>query len=148
MKAFQHYYPEEFSHCFGCGVHNEKGHHLESFWDGDTTVARFIPEPHYTAIPGTVYGGLLASLIDCHGTGSAAAFAHRAEGRELGSEPRMRFVTGKLEVTYKAPTPMGEELEIRAFEAEVSGRKVVVEVTVSSGGQVTATGNVVAIRIA
>lgn len=32
-----------------------------------------------------VYGGMLASLLDYHGTASAAAFAHRAQGRVMAS---------------------------------------------------------------
>ena len=73
--AFQDYYPEDVAHCFGCGRLNEHGHHIKSYWDGDETVARFVPRPYHTAIPGYVYGGLIASLIDCHGTGTAAAAA-------------------------------------------------------------------------
>ena len=73
--AFQDYYPEDVAHCFGCGRLNEHGHHIKSYWDGGETVARFVPRPYHTAIPGYVYGGLIASLIDCHGTGTAAAAA-------------------------------------------------------------------------
>ena len=76
--AFQDYYPEDVAHCFGCGRLNEHGHHIKSYWDGDETVARFVPRPHHTAIPEYVYGGLIASLIDCHGTGTAAAAAAAA----------------------------------------------------------------------
>ena len=43
---------------------------------------------------------MIASLIDCHGTGSAAAAAYRAQGREMGSDPPLRFLTAKLEVDY------------------------------------------------
>jgi len=147
MKAIQYYYPEEYRQCFGCGTDNPHGHHVESRWDGDEVVAHFTPKPYHTAFPGVVYGGLLASIIDCHGIGSAAAFAHLAEGREVGKGPIARYVTGKLEVSFKAPTPMGVELELRAREIERSERKVVVAVTVSAGGEITAEGRVVAIRM-
>jgi len=80
-KAFQDYYPDHLAYCYGCGRLNEHGYHLKSYWDGEETVAHFTPKPYHIAIPGYVYGGLLASLIDCHGTGSAAAAAYRAEGR-------------------------------------------------------------------
>ena len=72
-KAFQEYYPEHLSHCYGCGTMNELGHQIKSYWDGEESVCHFQPKPYHTAIPGYVYGGLLASLIDCHGTGTAAA---------------------------------------------------------------------------
>ena len=61
--AFQDYYPDELSYCYGCGRLNEHGHQLKSYWDGDETVAHFEPSPNHIAIPGYVYGGLIASLI-------------------------------------------------------------------------------------
>jgi acyl-coenzyme A thioesterase PaaI-like protein len=146
-KAIQDYYPDDLSHCYGCGRGNLRGHRLRSFPDGDTTVARFTPEPYHTAMPGYVYGGLIASLIDCHGTGSAAAAAYRAEGREPGSEPALRFVTAALEVDYLAPTPLGPELELRGIIAEASPRKVIVDIALSVAGTVTARGRVVAVRM-
>ena len=98
QKAFQDYYPDELSHCYGCGRLNEHGLHLKSYWDGEGTVAAFLPRPYHIAIPGYVYGGLIASIIDCHGTGTAAAAAYRAEGRAMDTEPPLRFVTASLHV--------------------------------------------------
>lgn len=146
MKAFQDYYPENVAHCYGCGAHNEHGHRIKTYWDGEETVTRFNPEPYHTAIPGYVYGGLLASLVDCHSTGTAAAAMYRAAGREMDSEPAFRFVTGSLHVNYLKPTPMGP-LEIRGRVKEIKGRKVVVESTVYAGGVATATGEVVAVQM-
>jgi len=147
MKSFQEHYPEELSHCYGCGWANEHGLHLASHWDGEETVAVFEPKPWHTAIPGYVYGGLIASVIDCHGTGSASAAAYRAEGREMGTQPPLRFVTGSLQVTYLRPTPMGVPLEVRGRIREVGARKVVVDVTLSARGTVCAKGEVVAVRM-
>ena len=78
QKAFQDYYPDDLSHCYGCGRLNEHRHQIKSFWDGEETVCTFHPRPYHTAIPGFVYAGLIASLIDCHGTGTASAEAYRA----------------------------------------------------------------------
>ena len=146
-KAFQDCYPDDLSHCYGCGRLNEHGHQIKSFWDGDESVCRFTPEPFHTAIPGYVYGGLIASLIDCHSTGTAAAAAYRAAGRDMGTDPPLRFVTGSLYVTYLKPTPIDGELEIRATVKEIKGRKVVVSSTLSAGGQVCARGEVVAVQM-
>ena len=146
-KAFQDYYPEDVAHCYGCGHLNEQGHRIKSYWDGDETVCRFEPKPCHTAIPGYVYGGLIASLIDCHATGSAAAAGYRAEARPINTEPPLRYVTASLEVTYKLPTPLGVPLEIRGRIEEVKGRKVVVTATVSAAGRVTAEGRVVAVQM-
>ncbi len=145
--AFQDHYPDDLAHCFGCGKLNERGHRIRSFWDGDETVARFKPEPYHVAVPGYVYGGLIASLIDCHGTGTAMAAGYRAEGREMGSDPPLRYVTASLKVDYLKPTPLGVELEIRGRVKEVKGRKVVSEIALSAEGVVCARGEVVAVQI-
>lgn len=146
MKAFQDYYPENVSHCYGCGSKNQHGHRIRTFWDGDETVTRFVPEPWHTAVPGFTYGGLIASLIDCHGTGTAAAAMYRQAGREMDTLPPFRFVTGSLHVDFLKPTPLGE-LELRGTVKEIKGRKVVVEITVQAGGVATARGEVVAIQM-
>ncbi|QCQ21688.1 PaaI family thioesterase [Desulfoglaeba alkanexedens] len=146
-KAFQDYYPDELSHCYGCGRLNEHGLQLKSYWDGDETVAVFHPRPYHMAIPGVVYGGLIASVIDCHGTGSASAAAYRAAGREMGTDPGFRFVTASLRVDFLRPTPLGVPLEVRGRIREVKERKVVVAVTVRAGGEECARGEVVAVRM-
>ena len=146
-KAIQDYYPDDVSHCFGCGRLNGKGHQIKSHWDGDETVAVFTPKEYHTAIPGYVYGGLIASLIDCHGTGTAAAAGYREEGREMDTEPPLRYVTASLHVDYLRPTPMGVPLEIRGRIEEVKGKKVVVSETLSALGKVCATGRVVAVQM-
>ncbi len=147
QKAFQDYYPDHWSYCYGCGRLNEHGLHIQSYWDGEESVCTFQPRPYHIAIPGYVYGGLLASLIDCHGTGTAAAATYRAENRPPGSEPAARYVTASLHVDYLKPTLLGEPLELRGRVTEIKGRKVVVEISLSIRGEVTVQGNVVAVRV-
>ncbi len=147
QKAFQDYYPDYFSYCYGCGRLNEHGHQIKSYWDGDETVCVFTPQPYHTAIPGYVYGGLIASLIDCHSTGTAAAAAYRAENRGMDTEPPLRFLTASLHVDYLRPTPIGVPLEVRAVVKEIKGRKVIVSATLSAQGEVCARGEVVAVQV-
>jgi acyl-coenzyme A thioesterase PaaI-like protein len=144
--AFQDHYDDDVAHCYGCGALNEQGHQIKTRWDGEETVTIFEPKPYHTAIPGYVYGGLIASLLDCHGTGSAAAAAHRDRGGKEG-EQLPRFVTASLHVNYHKPTPLGPPLEIRGRIKEVKGRKVVVEETLSADGVVCASGEVVAVEM-
>jgi acyl-coenzyme A thioesterase PaaI-like protein len=146
-NAIQDFYPEDLSHCYGCGRLNEHGLQIKSRWDGDEMVAVFTPRPYHIAIPGYVYGGLIASLIDCHGTGIAAAASYRAAGREMGTEPAFRFVTASLKVDYLRPTPLGVALEVRGRATEVKGRKVVVEAWVVAKGEVCARGVVIAVQM-
>ena len=145
-RAIQDHYPDDAARCYGCGRLNEDGLHVRSFVEGDETVARFRPRAYHTALPGFVYGGLLASLIDCHATGTAAAAAYRAEGRALGTEPPHRFVTASLHVDYLRPTPIDVELELRARVVELRGRKVVVAVTLLANAEVCVKGEVVCVE--
>jgi len=147
QKAFQDYYPDGFSYCYGCGRLNPDGLQIKTYWEGEESVTRFTPRPEHIAIPGYVYGGLIASLIDCHGTGTAAAAAYRAAGREMGTQPAFRFVTASLRVDYLKPTPLGGVLEVRGTVKEIKGRKVVVSAALSAQGEVCARGEVVAVQV-
>ena len=146
-RAFQDYYPDSVAHCYGCGRLNEQGLQIKSYWDGDEAVCTFAPRPYHTAIPGYVYGGLIASLIDCHSTGTAAAAAYRAAGRAMDTEPPFRFVTASLHVDYLRPTPLEGMLTVRAQVKEIKGRKVVVAAQLYAGGEMCARGEVVAVQM-
>ncbi len=146
-KAFQDFYPDHMAHCYGCGRLNDEGYHIQSYWDGDQSVCHFMPEPKYISVPGYVYGGLLASLMDCHGTGTAAAAGYRAQGRTMDSEPALRYLTAALHVEYLKPTPLGVLLEVRGRVKELRGRKVVIEEWISAADQVTVRGELVAVQV-
>ncbi|MCP8967741.1 PaaI family thioesterase [Ectobacillus ponti] len=145
-KAIQDEYPDDFAWCYGCGRLNESGHHFRTGWQGDQTVTLFTPEPEHTAIPGFVYGGVMASLIDCHGTGSAALALHRKNGHEVGdgSEPP-RFVTASLHVDFLKPTPQGIELKAVGKITEIHPKKWQVDTEVYAGDTLCARGQVVAV---
>ncbi len=145
-RAFQDDYAEDVSHCYGCGRLNPHGLHVRSFWQGEESVCHFRPRPYHTAVPGYVYGGLIASLIDCHSTGTAAAAAARASGRTLQDAPELRFLTASLQVDYLKPTPIDAELEIRGRVEEIKGRKVVVTSSLRVAGVECARGRVVAVQ--
>jgi len=145
--AFQDHYPEDFAHCYGCGYLNERGYRIKSRWQDGDAVCTFRPAPQHTAFPGFVYGGLVASLIDCHSMGTAAAAWMRARGIEIGEQPTVRFVTASLKVDYLAPTPIGHDLEIRARAVDMGERKVIVESEVAVGGVVTVKGRTVAVKM-
>ncbi len=146
-KAVQDLYPADVAHCYGCGRDNPRGHHIRTFWVGGEGVAHFTPEPYHLSLPGYVYGGLMASLVDCHAIGTAAAQAAERAGLDMTSESMPRYVTGSLKVDFRRPTPIGVPLELRARVLEAGERKSIVEVTLSAGGVLTVTGEVVAVRM-
>lgn len=146
-KAFQDYYQVDAAVCYGCGRLNEHGLQIKSYWDGDESVCHFQPKPYHTAFPGYVYGGLIASLIDCHSTGTAAAAAYRAEERSMESEPGLRFVTASLHVDYLKPTPIDTTLVIRAAVKAIDGRRITITSQLFAEDQMTARGEVVCVRV-
>lgn len=146
-KAFQDYYPDDLSHCYGCGRLNEHGLQIKSYWDGEESVCIYQPDRRYMSIPGMVYGGLIASLIDCHSTGTAAAAKYRAENRGMDTLPPIRFLTGSLHINFLLPTPLNSPLEIRGKVKLIKGRKVIIESKLIANNQVCATGEVVAIQV-
>jgi acyl-coenzyme A thioesterase PaaI-like protein len=145
--AFQDFYSDDVSHCYGCGRLNEHGYQFKTYWDGDESVTRFQPQPYHTAIPGYVYGGLIASLIDCHSTGTAAAALYRAENRGPDTMPTVRCLTASLHVDYLKPTPLGLELELRGIVKEIVGRRVTVSSILSADGVECVRGEVVAVQV-
>ncbi len=146
-KAIQDNYSDDFSYCYGCGRLNERGLKIKSYRDGDEAVCTFQPQAYHIAIPGIVYGGLIASIIDCHCIGTAAAAAARAEGLEMDTDPAPRFLTASLKVDYIKPTPLGVILTVRARAKEVKGRKVVVTAELWADGEIRARGEVVAVKV-
>ena len=147
MKAFQDFYPENVAQCYGCGSNNSHGHQIKTHWDGEETVTFFTPEPYQMSVPGFAYEGLIASLIDCHGTATAAAAMYRHEERPMESLPPFRFVTGSLHVDFLKPTPLAGALEIRGRIKAIKGQKVIVEIMVLANDVATARGEVIAVQM-
>ena len=146
-KMIQETYQPEAAICYGCGINNEHGLHIQTRWDGEIGHCIFTPRPEHTAFPGYVYGGLLASLIDCHSMGTAIAAMYDAEKREPGSSPEITCVTGNLNVSYKKPTPIGVELKLESRIKELTEKKAIVTTDVIADGIICVTGEVVAVRV-
>ena len=146
MTALQDLYPNDFSHCYGCGRLNTHGLHVKSEWRDGVATARFQPAPFQMALPGFVYGGLIASLADCHAMATAAAASMAAVGAMPGRDPTPRFVTASLHVDFLRPTPLGPELLLTARAVEIGARKVIVELDVSAHDVACAKARVIAVQ--
>jgi len=148
VKAIQELYPDEYSHCYGCGRLNQQGLHIKSFWEGEESVCHYTLESHFSGgVPGSAYGGLIASLIDCHSSATAAAAKLRAEGLSLGDRPPSRYVSVSLKVDFLKPTPTGKVLELRGRVKEMTARKAIVSVTLSAEGEIRAQGEAVLVQL-
>jgi len=148
LHPVQDYYPENAAVCFGCGKNNPHGLHIQTFWNRKEGVFRFRPQPYHTAFPGVTYGGLIASLIDCHCIATAIAATYDAEDRVLGEGPQICYVTGNLNVTFIRPTPIDTELVLRAQAKQILDKKAVVTCYLYADELKCARGKVVAVRVA
>lgn len=135
--------------CFGCGSANPDGLQIKSFWsdDGQFVVCRFQPDEKFTGWKGWLYGGLIASLVDCHSNWTAMASSYRAEGREPGTLPPITCVTGTLNVKYLKPTPIEAALYLKAWVEGEVGRKSRVLCEVWADDVLTATGDSIFVRV-
>ncbi len=137
--------------CYGCGSANPDGLHLKSFWsdDGQFVIAQWTPLARFiSGYPNTLYGGLIASLIDCHSNWTSMAWHYRAEGREPGTLPTVFSVTGQLCVKYLKPTPMDAgPIQLRGWVEGEVGRKTRVRCQLGPEGRVTAEGDSIFVRI-
>jgi acyl-coenzyme A thioesterase PaaI-like protein len=147
MSTLQDLYPDDFAHCYGCGRLNANGLHVKTEWIDGEGVAHYRPAPYHMALPGFVYGGLIASLADCHAIATAAGASMLAAGATPGRDPTPRFVTASLHVDFLRPTPLATDLVLRARPEEVGARKIVVAVSVTAGGAECARAHVIAVRV-
>ncbi len=148
--AIQDVYGERFQHCWGCGPKNDNGLHLRSYpsKDGAGCICHVTPSKQYTGgVPDNLFGGMIAVVFDCHGTASAAWFAHRDKGLSLTQDTVIgRFITARLEIDFKKPTPMDEELTITATAEEIGERKVIVLMELEANGELRAKARMVAVK--
>ncbi len=144
MKApIQDDWPEAASYCWGCGKNNTHGLQLKSYWEDEETVATFIPKEHHLAFPGILNGGIISTIIDCHGTGTANAYAQKQKDASWN----IMHVTASLSVKFKRPTPLDKPVTLRAQVKEVDGNRITVSCSLYSGETLCVIGEVVTVGV-
>jgi acyl-coenzyme A thioesterase PaaI-like protein len=127
-------------------VANPQGLRIRSFPDpsgAEGLVCTWTPQPHHQAFPGVLNGGIVGSLLDCHGNWTACWHLMRRDG--LDRPPCT--VTADFHVRMRHPTPMEGPLTLRSKVVESEGSRVRVAAELLAGDRVTATceGNFVAV---
>ena len=149
--SIQETYGERFQHCWGCGPKNDMGLHLKSYpsEDGKSVTAKIIPDKMYTGgVPQNLFGGMIAMIFDCHGTASAAYFAHIDKGLKFDENTIIgRFIIARLEVDFKKPTPMNEEIIVSSKLIELGERKAIIEMEMTAKGEVRAKAKIIAVKV-
>ncbi len=85
--------------CFGCGPLNEEGLQMTFQPEGDISVTEFQVPARYQSWKGVVHGGMVALMLD-----EAVGWAAWHRGHP--------GVTGKLEVRYRLPLKIGEQIRV------------------------------------
>lgn len=133
--------------CFGCGPANPNGLRIRSVpsdADPDEVVADWTPSPHHEAFLGTLNGGIIGTLLDCHSNWTATYHLMRRRGADRPPTT----VTLDYAVRMRRPTPSTGMVHLAARVVESGDDRAVVEATLTAGGEVTATcrGTFVAVK--
>lgn len=101
-----------YAQCFGCGEDRPDGLRLRvEAGEGVSVTAEFEVTPAHQGAPGLIHGGLLATAFD------------EVMGA-VGWLVRIPAVTGRLEIDYVRPVPVGSVVHFRAWCVGQAGRKL------------------------
>ena len=123
--------------CFGCGPSNQKGLRINSVRIENGLSLEFLPENHHQAFPGMINGGIIGTLLDCHGNWTAAVALMDAQ--DLDEPPCT--VTASYSVKLRRPTPLNVPLKITSQVKELSEDRAEIELLLEVNGKVCATGS-------
>jgi uncharacterized protein (TIGR00369 family) len=115
--------------CFGCGIANPHGLHLEFYLAQDLhVVCRATVGDSFEGPKGFVHGGIIATLLD-----ETMSKAVRAHG--------LVAMTRHMEVDYQRPVPSSEEIRLEGRVTRNEGRKHWTEAHIfNSEGKILAHG--------
>jgi acyl-coenzyme A thioesterase PaaI-like protein len=134
--------------CWGCGADNPDGLQLKSHWDGERSVAHWMPRPLFAAGPRHfLNGGIIGTLLDCHGIVTALAHVYGLECRPIGDEPSIWHATTAMDVRYLRPVPIDAELTLHGTVSEHGDEQTVVDCVLSAAGKDRATAAVRSVRV-
>jgi acyl-coenzyme A thioesterase PaaI-like protein len=136
------------NYCWGCGADNPAGLHLKSYWDGEVAVAQWSPSLEYAAGPRHVLnGGIIATLLDCHGVCTAIASAYRRDQRAVGTAPEIWYATASLSVDYQRPTPIESIVHLSARLVAQEDRFTSLDCELHADGKERARASIRAVRV-
>lgn len=136
------------NYCWGCGADNPAGLCLKSYWDGEMAIARWAPSEQFAAGPRHfLNGGIIATLLDCHGVCTAVADAYQREGRAIGADPEIWLATTALSIEYLRPTPILEDVHLSGRVTGFDGRSASIECVLGASGKDRARATVRTARV-
>jgi len=134
-KAVQDKYAPN-SICFGCGPLNKKGLRIKSYRIDNGLEMEFEPEEIHLAFPGVINGGIIGTLLDCHGNWTAAIAI--MDKNKLDAP--LCTVTAQYEVKLKRPTPSGYNLKLKSKVLALQDDRAEVIIELKADDKTCATG--------
>ncbi|MEE2747026.1 MAG: hotdog fold domain-containing protein [Candidatus Thermoplasmatota archaeon] len=123
--------------CFGCGPANLEGLRIRSFPIENGLEMKFQPSDEHQAFPGIINGGIIGTLLDCHGNWTAAM----AIMANLGHDQPPCTVTARYSVKLRRPTPHGVPLHITSQVESLEGNRAEISMSLTADGEVCAQGD-------
>jgi len=134
-KAVQDEYAPN-SICFGCGPANKEGFQIKSYRINNGLEMEFESEDKHQAFPGVINGGVIGTLLDCHGNWTAAIAI--MEKNKLDAP--LCTVTAQYEVKLKRPTPLGHTLKLKSKILAIQEDRAEVIIELKADDKTCATG--------
>ena len=122
--------------CFGCGPANKKGLRIKSFRNDEGLEMEFETSEEHQAFPGIINGGIIGTLLDCHGNWVAAIALMDKSGDKIPP----CTVTASYSIKLKRPTPLNSKLLIQGKVVEININSAKVELILKADEKVCATG--------
>ena len=91
-------------YCFACGEKNPIGLHLSFNFDGERIFTKKILPKEFQGYDGTAHGGIISTMLD------------ETMCKFISAKYNERAVTARLEVRFKFPTPVENDLKITAWQ--------------------------------
>lgn len=115
------------AYCFACGEENPIGLYLNFDFDGEKIVTKKILPKEFQGYEGAAHGGIISTVLD------------ETMCKFIDRKYHERAMTGRLEVRYKYPTPIEQELTITAQEESQRRNIITMRATVETAdGTITA----------
>lgn len=119
-----------YAHCFGCGLDNPIGLHVDRFERSeDTITAVFVPRLHYRGFRDILHGGIVATALD-----EILAWTSILVAGTMA-------VTAKMELRFRNPAPADASYRLVGRLVEQRGRRLVLEASCRVGDTVIAEAN-------
>ena len=119
---------------FGSGPKNAAGPRMIHYRDQDVIRATFVFDHRYEGGLGLVHGGVTAAVLDDILGGVLIVLKRRA-------------VTAQLEVSYFAPIPIDDEVQVEGWLESIDGRKIKLVSRVLDEGQTMAIARCLLIEV-